>query len=128
MASILVAKLGASMNDPEIQDAAKKLCDYHEEAVTLTQRMRPLTKEQEWKIAALLTRQKREYDDLLKHFIETGPREELVQEARKAAQRAVYEPGLERQTDLKAPTDGWRNMWIALVIIGAILVFLRLRF
>ena len=48
--------------------------------------------------------------------------------ARKAAQRAIRESGPEPQTEREAAAVGWRNMWIALVIIGAILLLLRLRF
>ena len=53
--------------------------------------------------------------------------EELIREARRAAQR-VCELGLECQTQREAPTNGWRNMWIALVVIGVILLFVRLQF
>jgi hypothetical protein len=116
------------MANPELQTAPKKVCEDHKGAVTLTQRMRPLTKEQEWKVARLFARQKREYDDLLNHLVETRQREELIQEARAAAQRAIRESGPERQTEREASGDSWRNVWIALVIIGAILLFLRLRF
>jgi len=52
----------------------------------------------------------------------------LIQEARKAAQRAIRESDPESQADRQTSRDGWRNMWIALVIIGATLLFLRLRF
>ena len=71
---------------------------------------------------------KARYDNLLKHPVETRQREELIQEARKAAQRAIRESGPEPQTEREAASVGWRNMWIALVIIGAILLLLRLRF
>lgn len=55
-------------------------------------------------------------------------REELIRDARRAAQRAVRERGLECQTQREAPRNGWRNMWIALVVIGIILLFVRLQF
>jgi predicted Zn finger-like uncharacterized protein len=55
-------------------------------------------------------------------------REELIRDARRAAQRAVRERDLESQTQREAPTNGWRNMWIALVVIGVILLFVRLQF
>jgi cytochrome c-type biogenesis protein CcmH/NrfG len=90
--------------------------------------MRPLTKEREWKVVRLFASQKREYNDLLNHLVETRQREELIQEARAAAQRAIRESGPEPQTEREAAGDGWRNMWIALVIICATLLFLRLRF
>jgi hypothetical protein len=61
-----------------------------------------------------------------KHLVETKPREELVQRARKAAQRAVHEPDPEPQTKRNEPGDSWRNMWIAFAIIVAILSCLRL--
>jgi hypothetical protein len=62
----------------------------------------------------------------LKHLAETERREELVQRARKAAQRAVHEPDAEPQTKRNEPGDSRRNMWIALAITGAILLFLKL--
>ena len=55
-------------------------------------------------------------------------REDLIQRARRAAQRAVRERDLESQTQREAPRNGWRNMWIALVVIGVILLFVRLQF
>jgi len=62
-----------------------------------------------------------------KHLVETKPtRKELVQRARKAAQRAVHEPDPELQTKRNEPEDSWRNMWIALAVIVAILLFLKL--
>jgi len=111
------------MNDSGFKDALKRLGESGEPTVTQTQRMQLLTEE-----AELLARQKQEYDDLLKHPVETRQREELIQEARKAAQRAIRESGLEPQAEERAAADGWRNMWIALVVIGAILFLLRLRF
>jgi hypothetical protein len=97
-----------------------RLCEDYEGA--------QLTKIQEWKVAGLLARQKQEYDDLLKHLVETRQREELIQAARNAARRAIRESGPEPQAERESAGDGWRNMWIASVIIGAILLFLRLRF
>jgi len=61
-----------------------------------------------------------------KHLVETKRREELVQRARKAAQRAVHEPDPEPQTKRNESGDSWRNMWIAFAIIVAILSCLRL--
>ncbi|MGO8975693.1 MAG: hypothetical protein ACLQNV_19465 [Steroidobacteraceae bacterium] len=116
------------MNDSDLKDAPNTLCENGEGTVTPTQRMQLLTEEQEWKVAELLARQKQEYDNLLKHPVETRQREELIQEARKAAQRAIRESGPEPQAEREAAADGWRNMWIALVVIGAILFLLRLRF
>ena len=116
------------MNDSDFKDALNRLCENGEGTVTPTQRMQLLTEEQEWKVAELLARQKQEYDNLLKHPVETRQREELLQEARKAAQRAIRESGREPQAEREAPADGWRNMWIAFVVIGAILFLLRLRF
>jgi len=84
------------------QDVPSKLSADHEGAVTLT-------------TAGLLARPSR-------------PREELIQDARRAAQRAVREVGLECQTQREAPRNGWRNMWIALVVIGVLLLFVRLQF
>ncbi len=116
------------MNDTDFKDALNKLCENGEGTVTPTQRTQLPTDGQEWEVAELLARQKQEYDNLLKHPVETRQREELIQEARKAAQQAIRESGPEPQTEREAAGDGWRNMWIALVIIGAILLFLRLRF
>ncbi len=89
------------MDDRGFQDALSKLCTDHEGAVALT-------------TAGLLAHPSRQ-------------REELIREARRAAQR-VCELGLECQTQREAPTNGWRNMWIALVVIGVILLFVRLQF
>jgi len=90
------------MDHRGFQDAPSKLCADHEGAVTLT-------------TAGLLARPSRQ-------------REELIQDARRAAQRVVGELGLECQTQREAPRNGWRNMWIAFVIIAAILLFVRLQF
>ena len=90
------------MDDRGFQDAASNLWADQEGAVTLT-------------TAGSLARPSRQ-------------REELIQEARAAAQRAIRESGPEPQTEREAAGDGWRNMWIALVIICATLLFLRLRF
>ena len=90
------------MDDRGFQDAPSKLCADHEGVVTLT-------------TAGLLARPSR-------------PREELIRDARRAAQRAVHELGFECQTQREAPRNGWRNMWIALVVIGVILLFVRLQF
>jgi hypothetical protein len=116
------------MNDSDFEDAPNRLCKNGEGTVTPTRRMQLLTEEQEWKAAELLARQKQEHDSLLKHPVETRQREELIQEARKAAQRAIRESGPGPQAEREAAADGWRNMWIALVVIGAILFLLRLRF
>ena len=89
MARISHGQMGASMANPELQTAPKKVWEDHERAATLTQRMRPLTKEREWKVVRLFASQKREYNDLLNHLVETRQREELIQEARAAAQRAI---------------------------------------
>ena len=89
------------MDDRGFQDAPSKLGTDHEGAVTLT-------------TAGLLARPSRQS-------------EELIREARRAAQR-VCELRLECQTQREAPTNGWRNMWIAFVIIAAILLFVRLQF
>ena len=86
------------MANPELQTAPKKVWEDHERAATLTRRMRPLTKEREWKVVRLFASQKREYNDLLNHLVETRQREELIQEARAAAQRAIRESGPEPQT------------------------------
>jgi len=64
----------------------------------------------------------------IKHFVETRTTEELIRDARKAAQRAIRESGPEPQTEREAAAVGWRTVWIALVIIGAILLLLRLLF
>ncbi len=64
----------------------------------------------------------------MNHPVETRQAEQLLQDARKAAQRAIRESDPEPQAERKAVSVGWRNMWIALVIIGAILLLLRLRF
>jgi hypothetical protein len=90
------------MDDRGFQDAPSKLCADHEGSVTLT-------------TAGLPARPSRQ-------------REELIRDARRAAQRAVRERGLECQTQREAPRNGWRNMWIALVVIGVILLFVRLQF
>ena len=84
------------------QDVPSKLSADHDGAVTLT-------------TAGLLARPSRQ-------------REELIQEARKAAQRAIRGSGPEPEEEREAPAHGWRNMWIALVVIGAVLFLLRLRF
>jgi len=90
------------MDDRGFQDAASNLWADQEGAVTLT-------------TAGSLARPSRQ-------------REELIQDARRAAQRAVRERGLECQTQREAPRNGWRDMWIALVTIGVILLFVRLQF
>ena len=59
------------------------------------------------------------------YLVETKRREELIQRARKAAQRAVQQPDLEPQTKRNELGDSWRNTWIAFAIIFAILSFLR---
>jgi hypothetical protein len=123
-----MAEWETSMGYPEFQDAAKKVCEDYEGTVTLTERMRGLTKEQECKVAGLLVRQKQEYDDFINDLVESSQREELIQKARTAAQRAVCEPCPERQTEREAAGGDWRSWWIASVMIGAILLFLRLRF
>lgn len=116
------------MNDFDFKDAPNRSCENNEGTVTPPQRMEPLTEEQEWKVAELLARQNQDRHNLLKHPVETRQREELIQEARKAAQRAIRESGPRPQGEREAAADGWRNMWIALVAIGAILFLLRLLF
>ena len=109
------------VNDPDFKAAPSKRCEDYEGTVTISQRSRPLTKPQKRKVAGLRARQEGERDVLLNRHIETRRRETLIQEARKAAQRAIREFGPEP----RAAANGWRNMWIALVIIGTILLFLR---
>lgn len=92
--------------------------------VSLTERKRPPTKQQERGITGLRPRQKREHGALLDSFVESRQREELIREARKAAQRAIRESAPEP----RAAGGGWRNMWVALIITSAILLFLRLWF
>ena len=61
---------------------------------------------------------------------ETRTQEELLRDARDAARRAAQEAELEHETERETQTQqhGWRNFWIALVIMGAILLFVKLRF
>ncbi len=53
---------------------------------------------------------------------------ELLRDARDAARRAAQEAQLEHKTERETQQHGWRNFWIALAIIGAILLFARLLF
>jgi len=128
MARILMAKWETNVGYPEFQDAGKRVCEDYGGTVTLTKRMRRLTKEQKCKVAGLLVRQKQEYDDFISDLVESSQRDELIQKARMAGQRAVCESCPESQTKRIAAGSDWRSWWIAAVMIGAILLFLRLRF
>jgi hypothetical protein len=59
---------------------------------------------------------------------ETRRQEELIRDARDSARRAAQEAELEHETERETQQHGWRNFWIALAIIGAILLFAKLRF
>ena len=59
---------------------------------------------------------------------EARGQEELLRDARAAARRAAQEAELEHETERETQQHGWRNFWIALVIIGAILLFAKLHF
>ncbi len=59
---------------------------------------------------------------------EPRTQEELLRDARDAARRAAEEAELEHETERETQQHGWRNFWIALAIIGGILLFAKLRF
>jgi hypothetical protein len=114
------------MDDQEFQDVIKTIGEDHARVVTLIKNMPPLTEEQKQEIAETLTRQKREYDEFLQHHVAIKSKGELAQGAWKAARQAIGENDTEYWKF--SQSGSWRNMWIALAIIGAILFFLKLRF
>ncbi|MGA2891326.1 MAG: hypothetical protein ABSE22_00560 [Xanthobacteraceae bacterium] len=114
------------MDDREFRNAINSLSENHGRIMTLIEHMPPLTEEQSREIGEALARQRREYDECLKHNAETKNKSELAQEAWKAARQAVREDDAEYPKS--SEPGSWRNMWIALAIVGAILLFLKLRF
>ena len=59
---------------------------------------------------------------------EPRTQEELLRDARDAARRAAEEAELEHETERETQQHGWRNFWIALAIIGGILLFCETAF
>jgi anti-sigma-K factor RskA len=56
---------------------------------------------------------------------ETRTRAQLIRDARAAARKAAREGDAEHSNH--SQQGGWRNMWIALAVAGAVLLLLKLR-
>jgi anti-sigma-K factor RskA len=84
--------------------------------------------EQKEEIAETLARQQREHDEFLKHRLENEVKQQLAHEALKAARQAARKANTDRDEGRATQLDSWRTVWIALAILGAVLLFLQLRF
>jgi hypothetical protein len=114
------------MDDTEFQDITKKLSEYHARIMMLIARMPPLTEQQVQKIAQMLARITREYDERVKFRADIKTKGEIAREAWMAARRAAREGELENHR--KKQWNNWRNMLVALAIVCAILLVLKARF
>jgi hypothetical protein len=114
------------MDDREFQEAIKRVREDHEHAMNLIGHRSPLTDEQKHKMAVTLVQQNRQYDEYFKRDAEIKSKSELTQEAWKAARQAAKEDNVEYRKVLQS--GSWLNMGIALAIVVAILVLLKLRF
>jgi hypothetical protein len=114
------------MNDQEFEDAIKKLREDHTRVMSSIEHMPPLSEEQKQKIAEVLGRQQRKYDEYLKRRAEFRSDGELAQAARRAAQQALTEGDAKHWQ--RSQPKSWRNLWIALAIGGAVLLLFKLRF
>jgi len=94
--------------------------------MTLIEPLPPLTEEQKRSIAEMLAHQKQGYDEYLNNRTESRTKDVLVQEAWKAARQAASEH--DSAYSNRSQRGSWRNMWIALAIAGAILLFVKLLF
>jgi anti-sigma-K factor RskA len=112
------------MDDREFYDAISRLSEDHTRFKALLGRMLPLTEEQKQQLAAVLARENRDYDELLKHDAQLKSKGEIARRAWKAARQATREVDPDRKQD--GQWSGWRTMAIALVVVGAILMFLKL--
>ena len=114
------------MDDRKFQETIKRLGEDHEHVMNLIGHMSPLTDEEKRKIVETLIWQNREYYEYFKRDAENRSETKLTQEAWKAARKAATEDNVEYRKFLRS--GSWLNMGIALVIVGAIFVFLKLQF
>lgn len=114
------------MDDQEFQEAIKRTREDHERAMSLIGHMSPLTEEQKQKMVTMLSQQNREYDGYCKREAEIKNKSELTQEAWQAARQAAGKDNVEYRSFLQS--GSWLNVGIALAIVGAILLLLKLRF
>jgi len=110
------------MDDREFQDAVKKLRENNARIIESIERMPSLTNEQKSTVAEILVRQKNEYDQYIKNRFETKTEAALVKAAWNAAQRAAQEDDLD---DASQPKNNWRAMWIALALVGVLLLLMK---
>jgi anti-sigma-K factor RskA len=112
------------MDDREFQDAIARVSEDHKRFMALLERMSPLTEEQQRKLTEVVAREKRDYDELLKQDAQIKSKGEIAQRAWKAARQATRE--VDPDDKQEGQWSGWRTMVIALIAVGAILVFLKL--
>jgi hypothetical protein len=111
------------MDDQEFEDAVKKLDEDNARVMTLIERMPPLTEPQKQRFMEILARQRLEHDEYLKSRISTRTQADSVRVAWEAARRAVRDTDSEYSNP--SERGSWPFMWIALALIGVILLFLK---
>jgi hypothetical protein len=109
------------MDDREFQEAVKKLNEDTARIIDSIERMPPMTEEQEITVAEILVRQKNEYDQHIKSRFETKTRATRVKDAWNAARQAAQEGG----SDDAPQSKSWRAMWLALALVGALLLLMK---
>ena len=101
----------------EFHDALNRLYEDHKRFIALIERMPPLSDAQKQRISEMLVRQSQDYDRI-------KSKGEIARRVWKAARQATREVDPDGKQD--GQWSGWRPMVIALVVVGAILVFLKL--
>jgi len=109
------------MDDREFQDAVKKLRENNARIIESIERMPSLTNEQKSTVAEILVRQKNEYGRYIKSRFEIKTEAALVKDAWNAAQRAAQED----DPDDASQPENWRAMWIALALVGVLLLLMK---
>jgi hypothetical protein len=112
---------GKRMDDREFQEAVKKLNEDTARIIDFIERMPPMTKEQESTVAEILFRRKDEYDRYIKGRFETKTQSTRIKDAWNAARQAAQEGG----SDYAPQSKSWRAMWLALALVGALLLLMK---
>jgi hypothetical protein len=110
------------MDDQEFERAVNQITEANAGTMTLIERMSSLTEAQKQRTIEILARQGREHEDYLKNRIGAETQAELARRAWEAARRAARDADSDANASQR---NSWPVVWIALVLIGVILLLLK---
>jgi hypothetical protein len=111
------------VEEREFEDAIEKLREVGIRFTALLNRAGPLTEKQASKIGDLIAQQMREYNRIINRDAQT---KKNVESLLIAARRAARQASDDGDKDQAKRTDSWRIMWIALTVMIAIALLLKL--